>query len=52
MTEKKKPAPAPKAWRGKPNMEHYGELKPIAHESRPNLLMRIGSWFFEKRTGK
>lgn len=54
MTEQKKPAPAPKAWRGKPRpgYEHYGELKPIAHESRPNLLMRLGSRLFEKMTGK
>ncbi|WP_279602093.1 hypothetical protein [Methylobacterium sp. E-005] len=41
MTEKpKKPLPP------------MPKLPPPKYTARPNLLMRIGSWFFERRTGK
>lgn len=50
MTEQKKPAEAPKAWRGKPGYEHWGEI-PKGPERYPDSAgKRFGNWLLNALT--
>lgn len=52
MTEKQKPAEAPKAWRGKPGNfgydNHAGEKAPIRYPDSAGK--RLGGWLFSLLT--